>query len=114
VTVTDARALLTASWTSTVSGTAFTTGGATTAETIPAANISYWSGLATSTSGVGTFTPGEATAALAQTLSASRTAYTLTLGVSNNSATWNPTLVVAVPASAVVGTYTGTITHSVA
>jgi hypothetical protein len=30
------------------------------------------------------------------------------------SATWNPTLIVDIPAGAVAGTYTGTITHSVA
>jgi hypothetical protein len=51
---------------------------------------------------------------LAQTLNVSRTAFTLTAGTGNNTATWNPTLVVALPAAAVVGTYTGTVTHSVA
>jgi hypothetical protein len=51
---------------------------------------------------------------LAQSLSVPRTAFTLTLGVGDNSATWNPTLIVSVPASAVAGVYTGTVTHSVA
>jgi hypothetical protein len=32
----------------------------------------------------------------------------------DNSAAWNPTLSVAVPAAAVAGTYAATITHSVA
>ena len=114
VTVTDTRALLTASWTATVSSTDFTTGGGTAAETIAKANVSYWSGLATSTSGVGVFTPGQATAVQAQSLSVPRTAFTLTAGTGNNTAAWNPTLVVSVPAAAVGGTYTGTVTHSVA
>jgi hypothetical protein len=43
-----------------------------------------------------------------------RTAFTLTLGVGNNSFTWNPSLIVAIPAAAVAGLYTGTVTHSVA
>lgn len=114
VNVTDGRGLLTAAWTTTVSSTAFTTGGGTAPETVPASAVSYWSGPATATTGVGVFTPGQLTAILAQTLASSRTAFTLALGVGNNSATWDPSLIVAVPAAAVVGTYTGTVTHSVA
>ncbi|MEV8100387.1 hypothetical protein [Kitasatospora sp. NPDC085879] len=114
VTVTDSRALLTASWTASVVSTSFTTGAGTAPETIPASAVSYWSGTATSTSGQGTFTPGQATVGQAQSLSASRTAYTLTSGVGNNSATWNPTLIVVIPSGAVNGAYTGTVTHSIA
>jgi hypothetical protein len=114
VTVTDQRGALTAAWTATVSSTDFTTGGGTPAETISKSNVSYWSGPATATTGVGVFTPGQLTALLAQSLSVPRTAFTLTLGVGNNSATWNPSLIVNVPAGAVAGTYTGTVTHSVA
>jgi hypothetical protein len=114
VTVTDARGALTATWTTTVSSTDFTTGGGTPAETIPKAAVSYWSGPATATTGIGVFTPGQLTAILAQSLSVPRTAFTLTLGVGNNSATWNPSLIVSVPAAAVAGVYTGTVTHSVA
>lgn len=114
VTVTDLRSALTATWTTTVSSTDFTTGGATPAETIPKAAVSYWSGPATATTGTGTFTPGQLTALLAQSLSTPVTAFTLTLGVGNNSATWDPSLIVAVPAAAVAGVYTGTVTHSVA
>ena len=114
VTVTDTRALLTATWTTTVTTSSFTTGGATTPETIPITAISYWSGAATSTTGSGTFTPGQANAGAAAVLSTGRTAFALTGGVGNNTASWNPTIVIAVPAAAVNGTYTGTITHSVA
>ena len=42
------------------------------------------------------------------------TAMSLTGGAGSNSASWNPTLVVNVPAAAVAGTYSGTVTHSVA
>lgn len=114
VTVTDNRALLTASWTATVTATSFTTGGGTTAETIANTAVSYWSGPATATSGSGTFTPGQTNAGAAQAMGTSVTAFTLTGGVGDNSAAWSPTIVIAVPAAAVGGTYTGTITHSVA
>lgn len=114
VTVTDNRALLTASWTATATSTSFTTGGGTAPETIANTAVSYWSGAATATSGSGTFTPGQANAGAAVAMGTSVTAFTLTGGVGDNSASWNPTLVIAVPAAAVGGTYTGTITHSVA
>lgn len=114
VTVTDARASLTASWTASVATTTFVTGGATAAETISKSAVSYASGAATSTTGVGVFTPGQATPVLAAALTTQQTAFTLTAGTGNNTAAWNPSLVIAVPAAAVAGTYTGTITHSVA
>ncbi len=47
-------------------------------------------------------------------LATTRTAFTLAAGSPLNTASWNPTLSVQVPASAVAGTYTATITHSVA
>lgn len=112
VAVTDARALLVAAWTGSVTATAFTTGGGTTAETVANSSVTYWSGAATGTTGTATFTPGQANAGAAQTMAVSRTAFTATAGVGDNSATWNPTLVVTLPAQAVVGTYTGTVTHS--
>lgn len=113
VTVTDQRAALVASWTASVTSTDFTTGGATTAETIPNTAVRYWSGPATANSGVGTFTPGQVSSAVAVVLSAQRTAFSLTAGTGNNTATWNPTLVIDIPAAAVEGTYTGTVTHTV-
>jgi hypothetical protein len=116
VQVTDARAQLTTSWTASVVATNFTTGGATTAETIPSADVSYWSGPATASTGNGTLTPGELTAADALPLSATVpiTAFSLTAGTGNNSVTWNPTLSVAVPLTNAAGAYSGTVTHSVA
>lgn len=114
VSVTDQRGSLLASWTATVSSSDFTTGTATAEETIAKANVSYWSGASTASTGVGVFTPGQATGLLAQALSASRTAFSGTALVGNNSASWNPTVVVTIPTSAVVGAYSGTITHSAA
>jgi hypothetical protein len=114
VTATDLRGALGASWTATVSSTDFTTGGATAAETIPKADVSYWSGAATGSTGTAVTTPGQLTALLAAAMSTSRTAFSAAATVGNNSSTWNPTLVVTIPSAAVVGTYTGTVTHSLA
>ena len=83
-------------------------------QTIPLTQVSYWSGPATATSGSGTFTPGQLAAANAVNLTAGRVAFSLTSGSGVNSASWNPTLSVQVPAGAVAGTYTATITESVA
>jgi hypothetical protein len=114
VQVSDARGALLGTWTGSVSSTDFTTGGATANETIAKASVDYWSGAATASSGTGVFTPGQLTALLKVTLGASRTAFSASAVVGNNSATWNPTVIVNVPAAAVAGTYSGTITHSIA
>lgn len=114
VSVTDERGALLTSWTASVTSTDFTTGTATEEETIESAGVAYASGAATATVGTAVFTPGQATTELAEALSASRTAFTATTAVGNNSASWNPTIVVTIPAQAVVGEYSGTITHSAA
>ncbi|PZS33398.1 MAG: hypothetical protein DLM58_07925 [Pseudonocardiales bacterium] len=114
VTVTDARGRLLGAWTTSVTSTSFTTGAATAAETLPNSAVSYWSGAATATTGLGAGVPGQLLAAAAQDLSTSRTAFSKIAGVGNNSSAWNPTLIVTVPAAAVAGAYTGTVTHSVA
>jgi hypothetical protein len=107
VTVTDDRALLSASWTTTASASAWTTGGATPAETIPAADVGYDPGSVTTT---GTITATGTPITLSGTAAP---VVTGTSGIGNNTATWNPALSVAVPASAVGGVYTGTLTQSV-
>lgn len=109
VTVTDDRGTLNGSWTASVISTDFTTGGGTPAETIPNINNSYSPGPATSTTGTGTFTPGPG-----GIVNVPQVAFTGTALTGNNSVTWNPTLTVTIPAAAVAGTYTGTVTHSVA
>jgi hypothetical protein len=114
VTVSDDRKLG-LSWTATVTSTVFTTGGGTAPETIPKVFISYWSGPATATSGLSVAVPGELTAQQAVNLGVSRTAFSGTgISLVTNSASWNPTIIVNEPAGVVAGTYTGTITHSVA
>jgi hypothetical protein len=108
VTVTDDRALLTAAWTTTASSTAWTTGAGTPNETIPATDVGYDPGAVTTT---GTITVTGTPITLG---SGAAPVVTGTAGVGNNTATWDPAISVAVPASAVGGTFTGTLTQSVA
>lgn len=114
VTVTATGAIA-PSFTATVSATVFTTGARTSNETIPKTSIRYWSGPATAVTGLlGGGTPGQPTAAQAVDLTVTRTAFTGTGTLLSISGSWNPTIIITIPASAVAGTYSGTITHSVA
>ena len=107
VVVTDNRALLSASWTATASSTSWVTGTGTGNETIPAGAGSYAPGVISKT---GTVT----TAASDITLTTSpQTVVAASAGVGNNTASWNPTISVAVPSTAVGGAYTSTLTQSV-
>ncbi|MEU7827729.1 ice-binding family protein [Nonomuraea sp. NPDC049129] len=109
ITVTDTRGDPNAAWTATVDSTDFTTGGATAPETIAKRSVNYSPGPAINTTGSATFTPGTAGG-----LGSARIAFSAADGAGNNSATWNPTITVALPADVVAGTYTGAITHSAA
>jgi hypothetical protein len=113
VTVTDTRGLPDASWVAGVTSTDFTTGSASATETLLSSSISYWSGPA-STTGDGTFTAGQAALVDAQALGSPRTAFSHTGGTGSNSAAWSAELDVDVPTELLAGTYTGTVTHSVA
>ena len=113
VSVSDLRGGLLSSWAATAAASDFTTGGATANETIAKSKVSYWSGAPTASSGVGTFLSGQLTALLKVALSAAQTAFSATATVGNNAVSWNPTIIVDA-GSAIAGTYTGTITHSVA
>jgi hypothetical protein len=113
VTVSDGRGALGGTWTASVASTDFTTGAASAEETIAKAQVDYWSGLATGTTGTAVRVPGQLTVLNKQDMSVSRTAYSASATVGNNTTTWNPTLVVNIPAQAVTGTYSGTVTHSV-
>jgi hypothetical protein len=107
VTVTDDRALLVAAWTAVASASAWTTGGGTPAETIPAGDVGYGPGSITTTGTItATGTPITLSGVPAPVVTGSA-------GVGNNTAAWDPTLSVAVPAAAVGGAYTGTLTQSV-
>jgi hypothetical protein len=103
VTVTDNRALSSASWTATASSTDFING----ANTIPATDANYDAGAITHT---GTITITATDITLANT---PQTVVAGTVGSGDNSASWNPTISVAIPGTAVGGTYTATLVQSV-
>lgn len=107
VVVTDNRALLTAAWTATASSTNWVTGSGTGNETIPNSDTTYDPGVVAHT-GTITTTPH------AITLSTSPQAVvTGSAGVGDNTASWNPTITVAIPAAAVGGAYVATLTQSI-
>jgi hypothetical protein len=106
----------TGGWTATVSTSGFTTGTGTGPERVEPASVRYRSGLATATSGVplSACTPGSAVVPV--DLSSPRTAFACA-GISlltATSVTWTPQVEVTLRDANVVGTYTGTIVHSVA
>jgi len=116
VTVTDNRALDPASWTATVYSTNFVNS-VTAIDVIPSGDATYLTGTvvttptttppvsAVSTNGAVTIPLG--TAAVGQSV-VSLTGYD-----GDNSTQWSPEIQLAVPATAVLGTYDATITHSV-
>ncbi len=118
VTVTDLRSLTGATWTAQVSSTDFTTPGGSTNETIPASDVGYDPGTLTTLFGTVTLagTPILATSTTNPTgpgLSDTPATVVSATGIDgDNQASWNPVITVEVPGTAVAGTYTGTITHS--
>lgn len=91
-------------WIASVTSTAFVT---PSGRVIPASAVGYAAGPITKI-GTATYTandPGELTGAVP--------AVTATGITGDNSATWNPVINVTVPANAVAGVYSATITHSV-
>jgi WxL domain surface cell wall-binding len=108
VQVTDNRGFG-ANWTVTVAATPFITGSGTPVETIPPSGTSYNITALTQTTGPAVFSLVHATT-LAVT---PQPVVTATNVGGNTSATWNPLIKVQVPASAIGGLYTATITHSV-
>ena len=103
VVVTDNRGGATA-WTATVASTAFVNG----ASTIPASDITYTPGTASTTGGVTLAAP------VTGNLTSPRVAQATSVVSGTNTATWNPGITVTIPAGAVTGVYAATITHSVA
>ena len=104
VQVIDARGAAEGGWVASAISTAFTPspGGA-----IGAGFIGYTAGTITKT-GTATYTANDPLA-----LSDVSPVVTATAITGNNTATWNPTIKIAVAANMVAGVYTGTITHSV-
>ena len=105
--VTDNRGALAAAWTVTVASTNFVTGTATANETVANSAVAYSSGLATST-GNGAFVVGAVPSLAAPGVGPTWA------GIGVNSSTWNPTLSFTLLPSQVAGTYTGTLSQSVA
>jgi hypothetical protein len=111
VAVTDLRATLGGTWVATASSTAWTLvgGTGTVDEIIPAADATYTPGTIAVT-GTSTAATGGHTTTLSGT---PQTIVNATV-TGNNTASWDPTIAVAVPATIVGGAYTATLTQSVA
>ena len=107
-TVTDTRGALAHTVTVTMSTTDFTTGGGAT---IDKSNVTGYSGVATP-AGVGVAVP----TVTGQNVGAAggATILQVTGVVGSASATYNPTVSVAVPANAVAGSYSGVVTQTAA
>jgi hypothetical protein len=105
VQVTDARnAPAGSSWTATAISTAFTQ---TAGPSIGAASVGYTAGTIT-TVGTATYTANDPA-----NLTGVSAVVTASAIAGDNTATWNPTIHVAVGANMAAGVYLGTITHSV-
>jgi hypothetical protein len=106
VQVNDARSAAAGSgWIASVISSAFTP---PAGPAIPASAVSYTAGTITKV-GTATYTANNPT-----NLTASVPAVTATGITGDNSATWNPTIHVAVPGGSAPGVYSAIITHSVA
>ena len=103
VEVSDLRGATSGGWVASVISTAFL--GPTT---IPATAIGYTPGAVVAV-GAGTHVPTTSSNLTGVVIAVTATGIT-----GSNSATWTPTINVNVPALAPIGTYTATITHSVA
>ncbi len=103
VTVTDERGLILGNWTATASSTDFAHDSNATYD-IAKAGAVYASGAV---SGDGGAAVGAGGSLAAPVVAATR------LGAGNNTVSWDPTVTVTLSPTAVVGTYTATITHSV-
>jgi hypothetical protein len=91
-------------WVATVGSTSFT---GSAGGTISAGTMTYTPGTAVVV-GIATVTPISLTA-----MTTPGTVQTATAVTGVNTATWNPSIGVLIPAGAVAGTYSATITHSV-
>jgi hypothetical protein len=107
VEVLDNRAADNESWTATASETDFVNNN-NSADTIPASAATYSPGSITTT---GTITVTGSNITLAN---GSQTVVAASSGSGDNTATWNPAIAILLPASAVSGGYTGTLSQSVA
>jgi hypothetical protein len=102
VTVTDARGG-TANWTTSAASSTFTGTGLSVSN-----GVAYTNGTVTET-GTNTVAP-----AVGQSITSVASVAAATAVSGNNTASWNPTLDVSMPAGALAGDYTGTVTTSLA
>jgi hypothetical protein len=113
VTVTDSQGLDGGGWTATAASSDFTLSSATdptSAETIPNSGVSYDPGTITASS---TITATGYPVAVPPGLIGTSNVVIGTDADGDNTAHWDPTITIAVPATAVAGAYSGTITDSV-
>jgi hypothetical protein len=108
-TVTDARGALLGAYTVSFSAGNFTTGGGSANEKVLGSTITAWSGTSSHTNGAALATdtpssPGVASGSPILTV----TGYTGT-----DTGTYNPSVLIPIPANNVAGAYTGTITQTV-
>lgn len=108
-TVTDTRGSLTAAYQVLLTSGNFTTGTAGATETILGSTVTSMSGAVTHTNTTATKVATETTVPVGPTVPI--------MGLSaysgNDSATYNPTVVIPVPVTNVAGTYTGVVTQTV-
>jgi hypothetical protein len=108
-TVTDGRGSLVAAYVVTLSSGNFTTGAAGPTETVLGSTVTSFSGAVTHTNATATKVPLETTTGVAAAVPiAGLSAYSGT-----DTATYNPTVNIPVPATNVAGTYSGVITQTV-
>ncbi len=108
VQVTDDRGFG-ADWTTTVSAIQFITGSGTPLQTIPVSDAVYSINGPLQTAGSATFS----TVAVTTLSGAPQPVVSATHVGGNTSASWDPLIEVRIPAGAVAGQYTSTVTHSV-
>jgi hypothetical protein len=115
VTVTDNRGANPATWTATVYSTNFVN--SVSGDVIPAGDATYLTGTVTTTpaeTGLSAVSVNGTVPLALGTATTGQPVVTETGYDGDNSTVWDPEIDLAVPATAVIGTYDATITHSVA
>jgi hypothetical protein len=113
-TVTDLRATFLGSYTVTMTASAMDHDGANDGGyQIASSSVTAYSGSTTSTTGTVTTIPTTSAAPAAVGGASGATLFQGTLEAGATTATYNPTLVVAIPSTALAGSYTGSVTQTV-
>jgi hypothetical protein len=80
---------------------------------LAAAGLALATGFAAPALAVDTSTTVTVTGAAGLSINVPRTAFSVSAAAGDNSASWNPTIVINIPTGTTGGIYTGTVTHSV-